>query len=124
MPPRIVVADSSFIDALAKETAAHREGPARSALRSLGRTKVVVSVVTVAEFIRSREERSALEFLAAFAKAPATLETARIWAKVQARAPLGQNDAWIAATALHLGAPLLGRDGAYGRVPGLRYLAY
>jgi predicted nucleic acid-binding protein len=34
---------------------------------------------------------------------------------------LGENDAWIAATALYYSARLIGREKAFGRVPGLKY---
>ena len=36
---------------------------------------------------------------------------------------LGENDAWIAATALAYGATLAGRERAFSRVPRLDYLA-
>jgi hypothetical protein len=36
---------------------------------------------------------------------------------------LGENDAWIAATALAYGATLVGRERAFTRVPRLDYLA-
>ncbi len=36
---------------------------------------------------------------------------------------LGENDAWIAATALAYGATLVGRERAFSRVPRLDYLA-
>jgi predicted nucleic acid-binding protein len=37
---------------------------------------------------------------------------------------LGENDAWIAATALSYDAELVGRERAFQRVPRLRYLAF
>ena len=76
----------------------------------------------VARFAR----RALFAFLAPFATQPVTMHTARLWAKVQGKpgGPLGLNDAWIAATALQLRIPVLGRDAAYGRVPGLRYESY
>jgi predicted nucleic acid-binding protein len=45
-------------------------------------------------------------------------------ADLQRRVPqrLGENDAWIAATALVYGAEILGREKAFARVPRLRYV--
>ncbi len=42
---------------------------------------------------------------------------------MQSRLPqrLGENDAWIAATALAYNAELLGRERAFARVPRLNY---
>jgi predicted nucleic acid-binding protein len=37
---------------------------------------------------------------------------------------LGENDAWIAATALSYEATLVAREKAFGRVPRLDYLAF
>jgi predicted nucleic acid-binding protein len=37
---------------------------------------------------------------------------------------LGENDAWIAATALSYEATLVGRERAFERVPRLDYLAF
>ena len=37
---------------------------------------------------------------------------------------LGENDAWIAATALAYGATLVGRDPAFARVPRLDYARF
>jgi predicted nucleic acid-binding protein len=37
---------------------------------------------------------------------------------------LGENDAWIAATALSYDATLVGRDPAFKRVPRLHYLPF
>jgi predicted nucleic acid-binding protein len=47
-------------------------------------------------------------------------------AELQRRIPqrLGENDAWIAATALVYGAELVGREQAFARVPRLRYVAF
>ena len=37
---------------------------------------------------------------------------------------LGENDAWIAGTALAYGATLVGRERGFSRVPRLDYLAF
>jgi predicted nucleic acid-binding protein len=37
---------------------------------------------------------------------------------------LGENDAWIAATAIAYGAILVGRDSTFARVPRLNYLPF
>ena len=37
---------------------------------------------------------------------------------------LGENDLWIASTALYHRIPLVSRDRAFPRVPGLRVVGY
>ena len=37
---------------------------------------------------------------------------------------LGENDAWIAATALYYGCKLVGREKAFSRVPNLKYVEF
>ena len=37
---------------------------------------------------------------------------------------LGENDNWLAAFCRYYGQPLISRDGAFDRVPGLRRLPY
>ena len=46
--------------------------------------------------------------------------------RLQAGLPieLGENDLWIAATGLYYELPLVTRDAAFSRVPGLRVLSY
>ena len=48
--------------------------------------------------------------------------TAMLQTSLQQR--LGENDAWIAATALAYDATLVARDSAFARVPRLRYLQF
>jgi len=46
--------------------------------------------------------------------------------RLQASLPfaMGENDLWIAATALRFAFPLVTRDRTFSRVPGLRVIAY
>jgi len=124
----VFVADTSFLDALHKEARPGYRGERRATrrLRALGGARIIVSVVTVGEFLRSRAPAEALAFLSRFPKQPVTLETARRWAAIQGKrgGPLGANDAWIAATALQLGAAVLTGDADYRRAPGLRLAGY
>lgn len=120
------LADTTFLDALEKETRQRRLGPARMKLAALGRARVLISVVSVGEFLRSRDRLKALAFLAPFPIQPVTYRTAERWAAVQdgASGPFGQNDAWIAATALNLGIPIISRDRAFNRMRGLKQESY
>lgn len=120
----MLVADTSFLDILEKEIIAGTKGPAGQAFeRFKGREKIVISVVSIGEFLRSRDRIEALQFLEKWAKEPVNQRTGEIWALMQSRLrePLGANDAWVAATAIQLGAGVLGRDTAFERVPRLRY---
>jgi predicted nucleic acid-binding protein len=96
-----------------------------------------VSFMTVAEldyWVRSARWGAARaawleQFLRHFATVPADRDLCRRWADVvlacrRAGRPIQTADAWIAATALHLGAPLLTHNRSdYAGVPGLVILS-
>lgn len=92
---------------------------------------VAVSFQTVAELLAWAKEnnwgvaaRANLEvYLHQFLVIPYDFELARIWARLRAHSQsigqrLGIGDAWIAATAVHRGLPLITHD------PDFRYVAY
>lgn len=114
------LADNSFLHELDREVRARRTGPARKLLTSLGRAKVLVSVVTLGEFLRSREPGPALAFLSIFPFQPVTQRVAIRWALIQNRRQLGMNDAWVAATATTFGYTLIARDCDFADIPGLK----
>ena len=63
-----------------------------------------------------------------FASAPRGLSRAIAWRTAALQSSLsrrlGENDAWIAATALSYEATLIGRERAFERVPRLDYLPF
>jgi predicted nucleic acid-binding protein len=103
----------------------------------LANKTLVVSFMTVAELDRWALARdwgptrmAALErYLGRFALQPFTRDLCRRWAQVGDGArrngrPIQTADAWIAATALHLGVPLVTHNPSdYGGVAGLTILS-
>ena len=124
-PP--VLLDASFLIDLERETATGVPGPARRFLPTLRGRVLVVSVITVEEILEgAADEAQALSALQRFALQGLHLSQARRCATVQARAArrLGENDAWLVATAQSIAADVVGADrNAFERL-GARYLRY
>jgi predicted nucleic acid-binding protein len=124
-PP--VLLDASFLIALERETAANLDGPARKYLPALHGRRLVVSVITVEEMLEGAvDQAAALAALKRFSIQGLHLAHAHRCALLQRRAPrrLGENDAWLVATAEVLGADVLAADrSAFTRL-GSRYLRF
>lgn len=124
--------DTSFVIAYFNEIADRRNGPARQYLASLpGLGRLYVSTVTLAEVLEgavdTRIAEQELRRLAGFVSLGA--ETARRCALNQRRAKaagrrMGENDAWIAATAELSNLNLIGHDEAFKERPRLHYLDF
>jgi predicted nucleic acid-binding protein len=124
---RPVLLDASFLIDLERETARGEEGPARRFLPSLRGRALAVSVVTVAELLEgAADESGALEALARFSIQGLQLAQARCCAALQRRSPrrLGENDAWLVATAGSLDADVVGADRPPFERLGARYLRF
>ena len=124
---RPVLLDSSFLIACERETAARQAGPARRFLASLGTRPIVVSIVTVEEVLEGAADESAtLASLQRFNVQGLHLAQARRCALLQRRAArrLGENDAWLVATAESLDADIVGADRAAFERLGRRYLRF
>jgi predicted nucleic acid-binding protein len=124
---RPVLLDTSFLVALERETAKGELGPARRFLPSLRGRQIVVSVVTVEELLEgAADEGLAIATLQRFAVQGLHLAQARRCALLQRRAArrLGENDAWLVATAESIGADILGADRAAFERLGDRYLRF
>jgi predicted nucleic acid-binding protein len=122
----VLLLDTSFLIELEAEFAERRIGTARRHLAARPLEPVAVSVISIGEFAEGFEDAAVVEtFLAHFKVVPLSRAIAYRGAEMQKRLPqrLGENDAWIAATALAYGAELLGRERAFARVPQLRYTA-
>ena len=127
MSRRPVLLDTSFLVTLERETARGEVGPARRYLPRLRGRRLLVSVVTVEELLESAadEERTAAA-VQRFAVQGLHLAHARRCALVQRRAArrMGENDAWLVATADLADADVLGADRmAFDRL-GRRYLRF
>ena len=124
---RPVLLDASFLIALEREAAAGVSGPARRFLPALRGRRLVVSVVTVEELLEGAvDEAAAWASLQRFTIQGIQLAQARRCALLQRRSArrMGENDAWLVATAESLDAEIVGDDEpAFGRL-GSRYLPF
>jgi predicted nucleic acid-binding protein len=124
---RPILLDSSFLVALERETASGESGPARRFLPSLRGRRLVVSIVSVEEVLEgAADEVAAFASLRRFAIQGLHLAQAQRCALLQRRAPrrMGENDAWLVATADSLNADVVGADRAAFERLGARYLRF
>jgi predicted nucleic acid-binding protein len=124
---RPALLDSSFLIDLERETAAGEIGPARRFLPSLRGRPLVVSIVSVEEILEgATDEAASLASLQRFAIQGLHFTQAQRCALLQRRAPrrLGENDAWLVATADSLDADVVGADRAAFARLGTRYLRF
>jgi predicted nucleic acid-binding protein len=123
----MLLLDTSFLVEFEDELAYRRSGPARAVLASHRRQAAAISIITLGEFAEGFEDpRSLVEFLAPFRVVQLSRAIAWRMAALQGslNRRLGENDAWIAATALSYDATLVARERAFERVPRLDYLAF
>jgi predicted nucleic acid-binding protein len=119
--------DTSFLIALERETALGEIGPARRFLSSLRRRPIVVSIVSVEEVLEgAADQATAVASLQRFSIQGLHLAQARRCALLQRRASrrMGENDAWLVATAESLNADVVGADRAAFERLGARYLRF
>ena len=124
---RPVLLDTSFLIALERETASDEIGPARKFLTSLRGRQLVISIVSVEEVLEGAiDEPAASASLQRFAIQGVHLAQARRCALRQRRAShrMGENDAWLVATADSLNADVVGADRAAFERLGARYLRF
>jgi predicted nucleic acid-binding protein len=122
-----ILVDASFLIALERETASRTVGPARNFLPKLRGHLLVVSVVTIEEVLEgAKDHDQAMEYLGRFVVQPIHIAHARRCALTQQRSGkrMGENDAWLVATAEVLDAAIVAKDrGAFERL-GKRYLRF
>ena len=124
---RPALLDASFLIDLDRETARREIGPARRFLPSLRGRPLAVSVVTIEEILEgAADEGATLVSLRRFAVQGLHVAHARRCARLQRRAPrrLGENDAWLVATAESLDADIVGADRTAFERLGARYLRF
>lgn len=124
---RAVLLDASFLIDLERETARGQTGPARRFLPLLRGRPLAVSVVTVEEILEgAAEEATALASLQRFSIQGIHLAQAGRCARLQRRAPrrMGENDAWLVATAETLDADIVAADRRAFERLGVRYLRF
>jgi predicted nucleic acid-binding protein len=123
----MLLLDTSFLIEFEGELAHRKIGPARGVLAAHRRETVAISIIAFGEFAEGfADPRTLVEFLAPFRVV--TLSRAIAWRTAALQSSLsrrlGENDAWIAATALSYEATLIGREKAFERVPRLDYLSF
>ena len=121
----MLLLDTSCLILLENEVAARRVGPVRLFLRSRASEPAAISLISVGEFAEGyANPRDVEAFISQFRVLQLSRAIAYRMAAMQANLPqrLGENDAWIAATAIYYGADIIGRDAAFGRVPRLNYI--
>ena len=119
--------DTSFLIEFEDELAKDRPGLASAVLASRRTVPVAISIVTLGEFAEGFLDPVALnEFVSPFRVVQLSRMIAWRAALLQTSLSrrLGENDAWIAATAIAYGATLVGRERAFTRVPRLDYLVF
>ena len=124
---RPALLDSSYLIDLERETAKAEIGPARTFLSSLRGRPLVVSVISVEELLEGAvREGDAVTALQRFTLQGLHLAQARRCALLQRRASrrLGENDAWLVATAELLDADVVAADRAAFERLGRRYLRF
>lgn len=124
---RPVLLDTSFQIDLDREVRTGASGPARRFLPSLRGRAIVVSVVTVEELLEgAADEAAAFTTLQRFRIQGLHLAHPRRCAKLQRRSSgrLGENDAWLVATAETLDADVVGADRAACERLGHRYVRF
>jgi predicted nucleic acid-binding protein len=124
---RPVLLDTSFLVVLERETASGEHGPARKFLRSLRGRHLVLSIISVEEILEgAADEAAAFTSLQRFAIQGLHLAQARRCALLQRRASrrMGENDAWLVATAESINADVVGADRAAFERLGARYLRF
>jgi predicted nucleic acid-binding protein len=124
---RPALLDSSFLIALERETAGGEQGPARRFLPSLRGRRLLVSIVSVEEILEgAADEAAALASLQRFSIVGLHFAQARRCALLQQRAQrrLGENDAWLVATAQSINADVVGADRMAFERLGAAYLRF
>jgi predicted nucleic acid-binding protein len=123
----MLLLDTSFLIEFEAELIGRKSGPARAVLAAHRRQAVAISIITLGEFAEGFTDPKALvEFLAPFRVVQLSRAIAWRTAALQSslNRRLGENDAWIAATAISYEATLVARERAFERVPRLDYLAF
>ena len=123
----MLLLDTSFLIEFEDELANQIPGPASALLSARRKVPVAISIVTFGEFAEGFVDPVALnKFLMPFRIVQLSRMIAWRAALLQSSLSrrLGENDAWIAGTALAYQATLVGRERAFARVPRLDYLEF
>lgn len=123
----MLLLDTSFLIEFEEELASQRPGPASAVLGARRAMPAAISIVTLGEFAERFLDPVALnDFVSPFRVVQLSRMIAWRTALLQTSMArrLGENDAWIAGTAIAYGATLVARERAFSRVPRLDYLRF
>ncbi|OGQ17378.1 MAG: hypothetical protein A2138_27255 [Deltaproteobacteria bacterium RBG_16_71_12] len=121
----MLLLDTSTLIELDQELAELRVGPVRTFLGRNQAQPLACSTVSVGELASGADEEAVRFFLRRLRKLPLSEAIAYRAGELDRRLAdqgrrLGENDNWIAATALSYSATLVYADGDFARVPGLK----
>jgi len=121
-----VLLDTTFFIDLADEEKAMQTGPCAAWMRAHRHVPKRVSVITLGEYAVGSTARETMRFFRGYQPVSLGAATALAAGRLQASLdfPMGENDLWIAATALRFGWPLVTRDKVFAHVPGLKIIGY
>ena len=125
-----MIADTTFVSDLLREREREIRGPASAFLARRRAHAIRLSIITAAEIaVLFPDSAAAWQWLKNWriyrlndgvVNAAANIDRALI----RTGARLGENDNWIAGFAAFYSEPLISRDEAFDRVPGIRRLEY
>ncbi len=121
----MLLLDTSALIGLERELSGRKVGPVRAYLGRHKSEDLACSTVTVGELASGASETATRVLLRHLRKIPVSEILAYRAGELDQRlmkggSRLGENDNWIAATALHYSATLIYLDGDFDRVPGLK----
>lgn len=128
-----MIVDTTFLIDMEREIARRQPGPAMAFLADHPSEPLRISAVTFGELAEGYEDAHApalVELTAPFEIMEITVPVAKKYAAISralrsSGARWGDNDLWIAATAMEAGETLLTRDADhFGRIAGLSVLGY
>ena len=124
-----MIADTTFLSDLLKEVRAHKSGPVIAFFRERRRTvrTTIISVTELAVLFPTNAE--AWQWLADWKIYPLHKGLADAAADIDRELKrtgnrLGENDTWIAGFGIYYREPIISRDAAFDRAPGVRRVAY
>jgi tRNA(fMet)-specific endonuclease VapC len=128
-----MILDTTFLIDLERELIKKKPGTASGFLKAYAEAVMRISVITLGELCegyRGEDEHALLELVQPYDIVEIGKEISLRYGKISriqrnAGTRIGDNDLWIAATALALGEPLVTRDAShFPRIPQLSILSY